>query len=138
LGDDEITLSHDEGSVMFRVKVAALLIFLAACAANLGYAYAQSSAAPGAGHGFLIDKHIGAGLNCASCHSENPPSKKPDSAVCVKCHGNNAQMATKTASDQPNPHASHLGEIPCTSCHHVHQASVLYCSQCHNFDLNTT
>lgn len=95
------------------------------------------AAAPGAGHGFLIDKHMAAGLNCAACHSETPPSKQPDSAVCVKCHGTNAQVATKTASDQPNPHASHLGDIPCTSCHHVHQASVLYCAQCHNFDLKT-
>ena len=96
-----------------------------------------AGAAPGAGHGFLIDKHAAAGLNCAACHSESPPSKQPDAAVCVKCHGNNAQMAAKTASDQPNPHASHLGEIPCTSCHHIHQASVLYCAQCHNFDFKT-
>ena len=95
------------------------------------------AAAPGAGHGFLIDKHVAAGLNCASCHSESPPSKQPATAVCVKCHGTNAQMAAKTASDQPNPHESHLGDIACTSCHHIHQASVLYCSQCHNFDLKS-
>lgn len=118
--------------------VPALVISLTA--AVLTHAVAQAppaASAPGAGHGFLIDKHMAAGLNCASCHSESPPSKQPDQAACIKCHGTNAQLASKTAKDQPNPHASHLGEIACTSCHHVHQASVLYCSQCHNFDLKT-
>jgi Cytochrome c3 len=117
----------------------AVALLIGGVAAVLMHAQAQSpsATAPGAGHGFLIDKHIAAGLNCAACHSESPPSKQPDTAVCVKCHGSNAQMAAKTASDQPNPHASHLGDVPCTSCHHIHQASVLYCAQCHNFDLNT-
>lgn len=112
--------------------------------ALLSHAIAQApapapaaTAAPGVGHGFLIDKHVAAGLNCAACHSETPPSKQPDSAVCMKCHGSYADVAAKTASDQPNPHASHLGNIPCTSCHHVHQASVTYCAQCHNFDFKT-
>jgi fumarate reductase flavoprotein subunit len=125
---------------MRRPQLFVLALLGGAAAALLGHAIAQApppSAAPGAGHGFLIDKHMSAGLNCTACHTESPPSKQPDSAVCTKCHGTNAQMATKTASDQPNPHASHLGDIPCTSCHHIHQASVLYCAQCHNFDLNT-
>ena len=121
----------------------AVFLSIGVITAVLTHAEAQSASptasptAPGAGHGFLIDKHIAAGLNCAACHSESPPSKQPDTAVCVNCHGTNAQMAAKTASDQPNPHASHLGDVPCTSCHHIHQASVLYCAQCHNFDLNT-
>lgn len=100
----------------------------------LNYAAAQ---APGAGHGFLIDKHTGAGLDCAACHAESPPAKAPDNAACSKCHGSYSDIAAKTAQDQPNPHASHLGEIPCASCHHVHQASVIYCTQCHNFDMKT-
>jgi len=115
-----------------------MLALLAGLTAGLlGHAAAQAPAAPGAGHGYLIDKHAAAGVNCAACHAESPPSKPADQAACVKCHGTNAQMATKTSSDQPNPHASHLGEVACTSCHHVHQASVLYCAQCHNFDLKT-
>lgn len=124
---------------MRRSRLFALAMFGGLTVGLLTHAAAQTATpvAPGAGHGFLIDKHVAAGLNCAACHSESPPSKQPDAAVCVKCHGTNAQMAAKTASDQPNPHASHLGEIPCTSCHHIHQASVLYCAQCHNFDLKT-
>ena len=119
-----------------------LLLALAALAGlaviALHHAAAQSPpVAPGAGHGFLIDKHVAAKLDCAACHTESPPAKQPDNAVCIKCHGSYTDVAAKTASDQPNPHASHLGEIPCASCHHIHQASQTYCSQCHNFDMST-
>jgi Zn finger protein HypA/HybF involved in hydrogenase expression len=126
--------------MMQRSRLLTLALLGGLIAGALTHAAAQApspAAAPGAGHGFLIDKHVAAGLNCAACHTESPPSKPADQAACIKCHGTNAQVASKTASDQPNPHASHLGEIACTSCHHVHQASVLYCAQCHNFDLKT-
>jgi Cytochrome c3 len=113
----------------------ALLGGLAALLTQAAAQSPSSTAAPGAGHGFLIDKHVAVGLNCTACHSESPPAKPADQAVCTKCHGTYPQLAAKTAKDTPNPHASHLGNIPCTSCHHIHQASVLYCSQCHNFDL---
>lgn len=124
---------------MRRALVISFLIFSAVTAAVvvLAHAYAQSPAAPGAGHGFLIDKHMAAGLNCAACHAESPPAKAPDNSACIKCHGSYSDIAAKTAQDQPNPHASHLGEIPCASCHHVHKASQVYCAQCHNFDMNT-
>jgi fumarate reductase flavoprotein subunit len=124
---------------MRRSRLLALAILAVSAAAFVTHPSAQSSAAPsaapGAGHGFLIDKHVGAGLACNSCHSESPPSKQPDSAVCMTCHGSYPQIAAKTATDEPNPHASHLGDIPCTNCHHIHQASVIYCSQCHSFDM---
>jgi hypothetical protein len=98
-------------------------------------AVAQAPRGPGGGHGFLIDKHIGAGLNCASCHHDAPPPNAPEMAVCLMCHGSYQQIASKTASDQPNPHASHVGEIPCASCHHVHKASEMFCNGCHGFAL---
>ncbi len=93
--------------------------------------------APGSGHGFLIDKHVAAGIPCSSCHTETPPSKAPDNSACGKCHGSYADLAAKTQAADPNPHASHLGAVPCSSCHHVHQASVTYCTQCHSFDMKT-
>lgn len=96
-----------------------------------------AGAAPGAGHGFLIDKHLAAGLNCASCHANAAPPAAPTESVCTSCHGSYEQIAAKSASDNPNPHASHLGNIPCASCHHVHQVSVLYCDQCHAWELTT-
>lgn len=95
---------------------------------------APASAAPGAGHGFLIDKHLAAGLNCASCHQESPPSKPVEMATCFKCHGSYDQLADKTDLGQVNPHASHQGALPCESCHRVHSASVNFCAQCHSFD----
>ena len=122
---------------MRKVQISALVIVGSIAAAFLSGSLAQSPAAPGAGHGFLIDKHVAAGLNCAACHTESPPAKAPDNSACIKCHGSYSDIAAKTAQDQPNPHASHLGEIPCSSCHHVHQASQTYCAQCHNFDMNT-
>lgn len=118
----------------FRFFALATIAAMAAAFATHGLAQAP---APGAGHGFLIDKHVAAALNCASCHSESPPAKAPDSAVCSKCHGSYKDVAATTGADQPNPHASHLGDIPCTSCHKIHQASVTYCAQCHNFDFKT-
>jgi fumarate reductase flavoprotein subunit len=98
-------------------------------------AVAQTPTSPGSGNGYLIDKHVGAGLACASCHRDAPPPKAPEMTVCTGCHGTYLQIAAKTASDQPNPHASHLGQIPCAACHHVHRASESLCDQCHTFGM---
>jgi Cytochrome c3 len=98
-------------------------------------AVAQAPTAPGSGHGYLIDKHIAAGLTCASCHRDAPPPKAPEMTACTGCHGSYSQIAAKTAFDQPNPHASHLGEIPCAACHPVHRASESLCDQCHTFGM---
>ncbi len=79
--------------------------------------------APGSGHGFLIDKHVAAHLTCAQCHIEST-AKAPETATCLSCHGGTyAKLAAMTVDDQPNPHASHRGEVPCAECHHVHMAS---------------
>jgi len=112
-------------------------LFLALFAAIVMKAAAQAPAAPGAGHGFLIDKHLAAGVNCAGCHANAAPPAVPAMTVCTGCHGSYQQIAAKTAQDDPNPHASHQGDIPCSSCHHVHQASVTFCDQCHAFGMTT-
>jgi hypothetical protein len=101
-------------------------------------AIAQSPSAPGVGHGFLIDKHLAAGSTCAKCHAENPPTKGSDMATCLACHGGTyGKLAAMTEKDQPNPHASHQGPLPCSSCHHVHVASQTFCNNCHNYDMTT-
>ena len=114
-----------------------LALSIAMLTAILVQAQTQAPTAPGSGHGFLIDKHLAAGINCAGCHANAPPPQAPAMTVCTSCHGSYEQIAAKTASDQPNPHASHLGDIPCASCHHIHQASQTYCDQCHSFGLTT-
>jgi hypothetical protein len=81
----------------------------------------------------LIDRHKAAGIACAGCHTESPPAKAVTTATCIGCHGAYTVIAAKTAKDDPNPHASHRGDLPCESCHKVHKASVDFCAQCHDF-----
>jgi len=96
---------------------------------------AQAEApAPGSGHGFLIDKHVVAGVTCAKCHTKNTATP-PDTPTCLSCHGGTYAKLGATTKSEPNPHASHQGEIPCAQCHNVHKASVTVCNQCHTFDM---
>ncbi|MGA3399348.1 MAG: cytochrome c3 family protein [Acetobacteraceae bacterium] len=92
----------------------------------------QPQPAPGAGRGFLIDKHIAAGLTCSTCHTTTP-DQPVSTATCLRCHGGTySKLAAMSAADNPNPHQSHQGEVPCGTCHHVHAASENFCSQCHS------
>jgi fumarate reductase flavoprotein subunit len=117
--------------------LAIVAIFVTLCA-TVTLASAQPPSGPGSGHGFLIDKHLAAKLTCTSCHAESPPHTAPPMATCLGCHGGTYEkLAATTASDQPNPHASHQGPVPCGSCHHVHSASVTFCNSCHNYDMKT-
>jgi fumarate reductase flavoprotein subunit len=119
------------------VAVFCLLIGLTQAVALNALAQSPATSAPGAGHGFLIDKHVAAGLACNKCHNESM-AKAPEMATCLSCHGGTyAKLASMTNKDQPNPHASHRGEVPCAECHHVHKASVTLCTQCHSFDMTT-
>jgi fumarate reductase flavoprotein subunit len=83
---------------------------------------------------FLADKHKDAGLNCESCHQENPPSKLVPTSVCLGCHGGDyAKLIERTKKMAQNPHASHLGNANCEYCHHAHKPSENYCAKCHYF-----
>jgi fumarate reductase flavoprotein subunit len=117
--------------VVFASALAGLAQF-----AILG-AFAQAPAAPGADHGFLIDKHVAARISCAQCHAQSTATPPP-TATCLSCHGGTyAKLAAMTAKDAPNPHASHRGDVDCAECHHVHKASVTLCNQCHTYDMTT-
>ena len=99
-------------------------------------------AAPSAAQdGRLLAKHQGAGQSCAACHRERPPSKRPETATCFGCHGDQAKLAAATAKAQPNPHAPpHLeagASQACGDCHSVHKQSEVSCSDCHrSFEFN--
>jgi fumarate reductase flavoprotein subunit len=86
-----------------------------------------------AGEGPLGKRHEAAGIACAGCHKETPPSAQVPMEACTACHGAYSALAAKTAKKHPNPHESHQGELPCESCHHAHRPSVDYCAQCHDF-----
>lgn len=78
------------------------------------------------------------GATCASCHKngmEVSDGEKEMNAACTGCHGDLAAVAEKhpAPKGEPNPHASHLGKIQCTACHHGHEKSEAYCLGCHDF-----
>ena len=89
---------------------------------------------PGTAH--LFTKHTEFGVDCVTCHDEEPAAKPVPTAVCLSCHGSYDDLADKTDDKGANnPHASHNGPLECNSCHHVHQPSVNFCGQCHVFEM---
>ena len=58
---------------------------------------------------------------------------------CVGCHGDAKALAEKLAprlaNKHVNPHASHLVELDCTTCHRGHKPGEAYCLQCHAFEM---
>src|SRR5665213_2400653 len=115
---------------MRNIRRAALATILAVIGVHAS-ASLQAQSVPGAGHGFLIDKHSAANVKCASCHTTSR-ARPPTTATCLGCHGGSYDaLAVRTATHEPNPHQSHQGEVPCAACHHVHKASENSCVQCH-------
>ncbi|QYJ87079.1 flavocytochrome c [Shewanella mesophila] len=75
--------------------------------------------------------------SCQSCHSK--PIKVSDSEThenqqCRSCHGSYEELANEKLKF--DPHASHLGDINCTSCHSGHSKPQLTCNNCHNFEID--
>lgn len=83
----------------------------------------------------LRGKHLEAALDCETCHATSTPVRRAPASSCTKCHEDYPALGELTANAEPNPHASHQGEIRCTACHKVHEPSVLYCDTCHAFEL---
>jgi hypothetical protein len=78
--------------------------------------------------------HLRPGINvsCFDCHQEEKPTKKAvASESCMVCHGDYPAMRALTKNAKPNPHNSHMGEVPCTECHRGHQPSRVVCLECH-------
>ena len=83
----------------------------------------------------LADRHVAKGVQCAACHTENPPAKAVSTEKCQSCHGDFEAMKQKTAKLSPNPHYTHMGDQPCEECHKGHKPSINMCSQCHKIEL---
>jgi hypothetical protein len=88
-----------------------------------------------AGSAYLDRAHGEQGMGCPDCHSGYFPDGPASMSACVECHGSYSDLAESTADADPNPHASHLGEIDCGLCHKAHEESDLVCNQCHNYNL---
>jgi len=118
--------------VNFDIADLSTLVVCIAMVACFFYAYSFLACA--AEPPLLADKHKDAGLNCESCHQENPPSKLVPTSVCLGCHGGDyAALAERTKKMAQNPHASHIGNANCEYCHHAHKPSENYCGKCHYF-----
>jgi hypothetical protein len=88
-----------------------------------------------AGSAYLDCSHGEHGTDCSDCHSGYFPEGPASMTACMECHGSYSGLSVTTGDADPNPHASHLGEIDCGLCHKSHEDSVLVCNQCHNYNL---
>ena len=99
---------------------------------------AQVATQTAATDGFLAGVHAKKQVNCEACHGTGgnlvDDNEQPVNMNCVKCHGALSEVAKK-ATGHINPHKSHLGEINCTTCHHGHAPSQVYCLNCHAFEM---
>lgn len=107
---------------------------------------------------FLAHTHAKLGITCLTCHqrtfrdglrelastvtkSYQLPLKDlaAQTSVCLACHGTYEVLAVRTGNlNGPdgfalgrNPHDSHWGPLPCSTCHRMHNPSVDFCSKCH-------
>jgi DnaJ-class molecular chaperone len=92
---------------------------------SLGLARAQT-----AQPGWLADRHVEAGLACASCHGTAAPADVAN-GQCLTCHGSYEALAKKTTHRSRNPHDSHYPNLDCITCHHGHQTRENFCASCH-------
>jgi hypothetical protein len=119
--------------MLFKSSLSVLLscCFLVATCAAAQQKPAAPSSAPS--KPFLAQRHISAGLECASCHGEG--KKIPvKSAKCLECHESFKAVAERTKDMNPNPHANHLVDtdsVECTQCHHGHKTDEIVCLDCH-------
>ena len=110
------------------MKIKKCIMFLVLCVMSaLCFTQAQEQA--------LRGKHAELQLACSMCHGNDVPTKRAPASACMTCHGEYAAVAALTAEVTPNPHDSHQGELRCTLCHKSHEPSILYCNECHSFDL---
>jgi hypothetical protein len=114
-----------------RIVVTGLRRFflLANCASILCYLPMVS----GAEIIFLGDKHKKAGIVCGECHEEGLLKGNVTTANCTKCHIGYSKLIEQTKKIIPNPHDSHIVNLECVACHHIHKPSEDYCGECHNF-----
>lgn len=81
-------------------------------------------------------RHALFGIECAACHGTDQAVSLPPMTTCFQCHGSYSDVAELTKNLIPDPHHSHMGEVPCGECHKEHAESRLFCNQCHVFEMN--
>ncbi|MGZ6123927.1 MAG: cytochrome c3 family protein [Myxococcales bacterium] len=85
---------------------------------------------------FTAAAHGRAKVACRGCHGADFPvlGSTVENDRCIFCHPLEKLQEKSGAAlefKDRNPHKSHLGELACTTCHHFHAASEVYCLGCH-------
>lgn len=88
-------------------------------------------------HEYPVDAEIASGIKFVTGNYEvgddgELMKRKYDDSMCLQCHISYDNVAAKTADLDKNPHKSHLGELPCSTCHVSHGEQIDYCAQCHD------
>jgi len=81
--------------------------------------------------------HQLAGVSCVDCHGSSGKPAPVEMEQCLSCHKSGEKVAALTAKLKPqNPHfsAHYNSDLDCNLCHHQHQKSENYCSECHRWD----
>lgn len=127
-----------------KSKFAVIFIFVLAAGVLCAYAAAEKPVVS-------MKAHAENGLSCADCHKTENPDKRAPASSCKGCHENKdgtykgilGSDGNPVKKDYPegqakktvNMHDSHQGEIRCTQCHTYHKEPILYCNECHAFDV---
>jgi len=87
------------------------------------------------GDEYTSGMHGKIGLACAACHGDEAKKSPVAGEKCLECHTSFAEVAHKTTTIEPNPHANHYVKVGsddiCTECHKGHKADEITCRQCH-------
>jgi cytochrome c nitrite reductase small subunit len=88
-------------------------------------------------HEYPIPAEIASGIKFVTGNYEvgadgQLAKRKYGNEMCLQCHISYDFVAERTAGLDKNPHKSHLGELPCSTCHISHGEQIDYCSQCHD------
>lgn len=88
-------------------------------------------------HEYPVDAEIASGIKFVTGNYEVGDDgellkRKYGDEMCLQCHISYDNVAKRTADLDKNPHKSHLGELPCSTCHISHGEQVDYCAQCHD------
>jgi cytochrome c nitrite reductase small subunit len=104
---------------------------------NLDHVHQQAGVQCKECHDYPVTAEIQSGVNYITGNyavdsSGNLPKRKYDDKLCTKCHISLEHVAQLTDFLKRNPHDSHNGALPCSTCHVSHGAQIDYCSRCHD------
>jgi cytochrome c nitrite reductase small subunit len=101
----------------------------------LAYAHAEENVTCLECHEPTIQQQMEEGIKFVTNDYENPLEEREfDQEWCLRCHehGSYEELAQRTEELELNPHDSHYGEMECSICHRVHEASEEVCAYCHD------